>query len=129
MTAGVSYFGSQGVRLKPMILVADRWWDAPQLLKPDSRHHQNSLGDRPCQDSDRSSSSAGQEAAVEKLKGFLDQVAERYPKEISHIEGTWDANVLNYEFTTFGIKVDGTLTVEEQLVRIGRQFAVCCDDV
>ena len=60
----------------------------------------------------------GQEAAVEKLKGFLDQVAERYPKEISHIEGTWDANVLNYEFTTFGIKVDGTLTVEEQLVRM-----------
>lgn len=60
----------------------------------------------------------GQEAAVEKLKGFLDQVQQRYPKEISEIEGDWNANVLSYAFTTFGIKVDGTLTVEEALVRM-----------
>lgn len=60
----------------------------------------------------------GQDAAVEKLKGFLDQVKERYPKEISQIEGAWDGNVLNYAFTTFGIKVDGTLTVEDELVRM-----------
>ena len=60
----------------------------------------------------------GQAAAVEKLKGFLDQVKERYPKEISEIEGTWTDHVLNFEFTTFGIKVDGTLTVEEELVRM-----------
>jgi hypothetical protein len=60
----------------------------------------------------------GKDAAVEKLKGFLDQVKARYPKEISQIEGTWDENVLNYAFTTFGIKVDGTLTVEDQVVRM-----------
>ena len=60
----------------------------------------------------------GKDAAVEKLKGFLDQVKERYPKEISQINGAWEDNVLNYEFTTFGIKVDGTLTVEEGVVRM-----------
>lgn len=60
----------------------------------------------------------GQAAAVEKLKGFLDQVKERYPKEISEIQGTWSENVLSYEFTTFGIKVDGTLTVEDDTVRM-----------
>ena len=58
----------------------------------------------------------GKEAAIEKLKGFLDQVKERYPKEISKIDGAWKDNVLSYEFTTFGINVDGTLTVEDQLV-------------
>ncbi len=60
----------------------------------------------------------GRDAAIEKLKGFLDQVKERYPKEISRIQGVWEDNVLSYELTTFGIKVDGTLTVEEKLVRM-----------
>ena len=62
--------------------------------------------------------SLGKDAALEKLKGFLDQVKERYPKEISDIDGSWTENVLNYEFTTFGIKIDGTLTVEEQVVKM-----------
>lgn len=60
----------------------------------------------------------GKDAAIEKLKGFLEQVKERYPKEISQVEGAWEDNILSYEFTTFGIKVDGTLTVEEELVRM-----------
>ena len=62
--------------------------------------------------------SLGKDAALEKLKGFLDQVKERYPKEISDIDGSWTENVLNYEFTTFGIKIDGTLTVEEHVVKM-----------
>lgn len=60
----------------------------------------------------------GRDAAVEKLKGFLEQVQERYPKQISEVDGSWSDNVLSYEFTTFGIKVDGTLTVEEEVVKM-----------
>ena len=60
----------------------------------------------------------GQDAAVDKLKGFLDQVKARYPKEISEIEGSWDENALSYEFTTFGITVDGKLTVEDEVVKM-----------
>ena len=60
----------------------------------------------------------GQAEAVEKLKGFLDQVKERYAKEISEIEGNWADNVLSYTLTTFGIKIDGTLTVEEESVKM-----------
>ena len=60
----------------------------------------------------------GQAGAVEKLKGFLDQVQERYPKEISEIEGSWSDNVLSYVLTSFGIKIDGTLTVEEESVKM-----------
>jgi hypothetical protein len=60
----------------------------------------------------------GQDAALVKLKGFLDQVKERFAKEISDVEGTWSDNVLSYELTTYGIKIDGTLTVEEDLVKM-----------
>ncbi len=60
----------------------------------------------------------GQAGAVEKLRGFLDQVKQRYPKEISDIEGSWSENVLSYALTTFGIKIDGTLTVEEESIRM-----------
>ena len=60
----------------------------------------------------------GKEVALEKLKGFLIQVQERYAKEISDVEGDWVDNVLNYAFTTYGIKIDGTLTVEDDLVRM-----------
>ena len=60
----------------------------------------------------------GQKAAVEKLKGFLERVKRHYAKEITEIQGEWKDNVLNYELTTYGIKIDGTLTVEENLVKM-----------
>ena len=64
------------------------------------------------------SHSLGKEAALEKLKGFLDQVQQRYSKEISDVDGSWTENVLTYEFTTYGIKIDGTLTVEDESVKM-----------
>ena len=62
--------------------------------------------------------SLGQEVALEKVKGFLSQVEQRYAKEISEIDGSWTDNVLNYKLTTFGIKIDGTITVEEDIVKM-----------
>ena len=62
--------------------------------------------------------SLGQEAALDKLKGFLLQVQERYAKEISEVDGEWTDNVLIYQFTTYGIKIDGTITVEEDVVKM-----------
>ena len=60
----------------------------------------------------------GLAGALERLKGFLDQVRERYPKQISEIDGSWSDNVLNYTLTTFGIKIDGKLTVAEESVKM-----------
>ncbi len=60
----------------------------------------------------------GKDAATEKLKGFLEVVKERYRKEINEINGHWEGNVLTYDLTTFGIKVDGTLVVEEDAVQM-----------
>lgn len=60
----------------------------------------------------------GKDAALDKLKGFLAQVKERYPREISEIHGDWADNILTYSLTTFGIKVDGTLVVEDDVVKM-----------
>lgn len=60
----------------------------------------------------------GREAALEKLKGFLDRIQKKYSKQISDVEGSWTDNVLSYKFTTFGIKIDGTLTVDDDIVRM-----------
>jgi hypothetical protein len=60
----------------------------------------------------------GKEAATEKLRNFLAQVKERYADQVSEVDGTWQDNVLSYRLTTYGIKIDGTLTVEDDVVTL-----------
>ena len=60
----------------------------------------------------------GQDAAVARLKNFLDRVAERYKDQVSKMEGEWNENVLTFELTTFGFTISGTLTVEESSAKI-----------
>lgn len=55
----------------------------------------------------------GTEAATEKLKSFLDQVREAYGKQLSRLEGSWEGAVLTFSMTTFGLDIDGTLTVTD----------------
>jgi putative polyhydroxyalkanoate system protein len=58
----------------------------------------------------------GQQAAREKLEGFLQKIGEKYKGQISHMEGTWQENVLNFAFSTFGIKISGKMTVENDRI-------------
>ena len=60
----------------------------------------------------------GQDAAIERLKTFLDRVRERYKDQVSKLDGEWNANVLNFSLTTYGFTLDGVLTVEESLVTL-----------
>lgn len=60
----------------------------------------------------------GQEAAIECLKTFLDRVRERYKDQVSKLDGEWSENVLDFSLTTYGFTIDGTLTVEDQLVTL-----------
>jgi hypothetical protein len=60
----------------------------------------------------------GQEAAIERLKTFLDRVRELYKDQVSKLDGDWDANVLKFSLTTYGFTIDGVLTVEENLVTL-----------
>ncbi len=60
----------------------------------------------------------GTQAATDRLKSFLEQVSERYQDQVSSLSGDWNDNVLTFSLTTYGFKIDGTLTVEEQLARL-----------
>jgi len=64
----------------------------------------------------------GKEQATERLKSFLDQVSERYKGQVSHLGGDWNDNVLTFSLTTFGFKIDGTLTVEEEKASLEGQL-------
>jgi hypothetical protein len=60
----------------------------------------------------------GQQEAVRRLEAFFVQFSERYKDQISHWEGTWDDNVLNFALTTYGLRVDGTIRVDEDTVHL-----------
>lgn len=55
----------------------------------------------------------GQEQATERLKQFLERVAERYKDQVSSIDGTWVEHKLTFALKTFGFTIGGDLTVEE----------------
>ena len=58
----------------------------------------------------------GQQAAKERLEGFLKQIEQQYKGQIGEVDGGWDGYVLNYAFSTFGIAIKGKLAIEENKV-------------
>ncbi len=58
----------------------------------------------------------GQSTAQGKLAKFVDQMIEQYQDQISHADGVWEGNILKYTLTTFGMKIDGKLTVTDNKV-------------
>ncbi len=64
----------------------------------------------------------GKEQAVERLRSFLDGVAEKYKDQVSSLDGNWTDNILDFALTTFGFSVTGKLTVEEDVARLDGQL-------
>jgi hypothetical protein len=60
--------------------------------------------------------SLGQEAARQRLEKFLDRIAAKYQGQISELHGAWEDHVLDFVFSTYGIKVTGKMTVEDDRV-------------
>ena len=60
----------------------------------------------------------GQEQATERLKQFLEQVREQYKDFVTDLQGNWTDNILTFSFKTYGFKIDGTLTVDDQAARL-----------
>jgi hypothetical protein len=60
----------------------------------------------------------GQEPALERLKGFMAKIAERYPNQVSNLKEDWNGNVLSFSFTTYGFPIKGTASVEPEQVRL-----------
>lgn len=60
----------------------------------------------------------GKEAAVTRLKDFMATVAAKFKDQISEMESEWSDNVLTFAFSSFGFKISGVLTVEDDTVGI-----------
>ena len=64
----------------------------------------------------------GQEEAISRLKTFVDKVAERFQDQVKDMEGTWNDNQLDFSFSTYGFKIAGVVTVEDDVVRLEGQL-------
>ena len=49
---------------------------------------------------------------------FLETMEKKYKDQISDMDGSWSDNILNFSFNTFGIKIDGKMTVAEDNVQM-----------
>ncbi len=58
----------------------------------------------------------GKSAAKARLESFLSTIEKKYKGQIGQLQGDWLDDVLKFSFSTFGIKIDGRLTVEEDKI-------------
>jgi len=58
----------------------------------------------------------GQQEAIDRLKQFLPRVKQHYQSQISDLTESWEGNVLSFGFKTYGIGIQGNMTVEDDQV-------------
>jgi len=64
----------------------------------------------------------GQSDATERLKDFVQDAQQRFGEHVNEMDGTWNDNVLDFWLSTFGMKITGSLTVDESAARITGQL-------
>jgi hypothetical protein len=64
----------------------------------------------------------GREEAIERLKGQFGMLKDRFGHEISDLVEEWDDHVLRFGFTTYGFRVQGTVTSGESEVTVTAQL-------
>ena len=60
----------------------------------------------------------GKDQARERLKGFLENVKRHYKDQVSEFTEEWSDDVLKFAMTTYGLKIEGVLTVTEESVLV-----------
>ena len=60
----------------------------------------------------------GQEAAVERLKSFIERVQDKFKEQVSEMSGEWVEHTLSFALKTFGFKISGKLVVEDEVARL-----------
>lgn len=60
----------------------------------------------------------GKDGAKERLAHYAEKVEERFGDQVKNLEQSWDGDNLNFGFSTYGIKIDGSMAVEEDKVVI-----------
>ena len=60
----------------------------------------------------------GRDEAQRRLATFLETIRNKYQDQISELAGEWQGHELNYALTTYGIKVSGRISVDDDNVRM-----------
>jgi putative polyhydroxyalkanoate system protein len=60
----------------------------------------------------------GKEQAVERVKGMMNQIKEKYKAQVSNLTDEWSGDTLNFGFTTYGFNIKGALAVEDSQVKL-----------
>lgn len=68
------------------------------------------------------SHSLGQADATERLKDFVQDAQKRFGEHVDKMDGSWNDSVLDFSISTFGMKITGTMTVNESAVQVGGQL-------
>jgi hypothetical protein len=64
----------------------------------------------------------GRQTAQNRLQTLLAKVKHRYGDQVSNLREAWSENVLDFGFTTYGIGIQGNVTVDESEVRLDGQI-------
>jgi len=60
----------------------------------------------------------GREAALARMRPFLDAISRDYAHEISDLQSHWHDYRIDFIFTARGLQVQGTIVVEEDAVYV-----------
>jgi hypothetical protein len=60
----------------------------------------------------------GREAARGRLEQFLEAVQRDYAAHISHVQGNWTGDQLQFSFVATGLAISGMMLVEETAVQV-----------
>lgn len=60
----------------------------------------------------------GRDAALERLQGFSDTLQQKHGDKLSDLRQEWSGDRLDFGFKTFGIAIDGGLSVKDDSVDV-----------
>ncbi|MEX2173102.1 MAG: polyhydroxyalkanoic acid system family protein [Pirellulaceae bacterium] len=60
----------------------------------------------------------GREAALTRVRSFLDGVQRDYAGEVSDVRGQWNENQLDFGFAARGFPIQGSLVVDDGAVHV-----------
>jgi hypothetical protein len=66
----------------------------------------------------------GKDEAVTRLKGFVEEVRDRFQDQLDNADGAWMENVLDFTLLASGITITGKLTVEETRAHVAGKLPI-----
>jgi hypothetical protein len=64
----------------------------------------------------------GQEAARQRLHERLEKLKERHGAKLSNFRESWNDNMLDFGFTTYGFNIQGNVKVDENEIKLDGQI-------